>query len=582
MPYDGLCTYKITRELNELCGNKITRIYQPAPEELVIYFSDRDKTMVQLSAQSSFPRVLIGTHRYDNPVTAPPFCMLLRKYLLGAKLLSVKQEQFDRIINLCFENIDDTAVLRRYTLIAEIMGRHSNLILINDDTGKIVDAIKHITQAKSSVREVLPSRDYVLPPNEKLNPLDYHLSDAEALLSFASGKSAANALLAVFMGLSNQLSQSICRKFGISGTESLNELGGAKTEALVKFMGEYLGELCGTTSPQLYRDELGAAVDFTAAPYEIYSELASEAYGSVSACAEAFYAGRAVKNNIVNRYDDTIKKVSTLLAREQHKLEKRRRELDDAENAEHYNIAGTLLLGNLSRIKKGMKEIIVDNYYEEGMPKLAIALAPHLNPSQNAQWYFKKYTKAKSAVVHLASLIEESVNEVYFLSSKLYYLESAPNAREAEEVLTELADHGAIRLKKKPKPSAEHAQPLSYTSKAGFEILVGRNDRQNDRLTLRTAARDDIWLHTKDIAGSHVILRLNGAEPDDETLLAASSLCAYYSKAREAQKVAVDCTRAKYVKKPSGAAAGRVIYTNQKTLFVAPQSPKELGLKENN
>lgn len=580
MPYDGLSLYHITKELKELTGTKIHKIYQPVKDEVILFFSDKDKTMVQISADSSQARVCTTTNKYDNPATPGGFCMLLRKYLIGSRLMDVYQENFDRIIVFYLENLDDVGRLLKMKLICEVMGKYSNIILTDAETGKIIDAIKHVTSAVSSYREVLPKKDYIAPPGEKVNPFDYEEDNFLNLLSFNMDKNISAAYMNTFNGISKQLSRSILMDIGVEDI-TLREFGGP--DEIIALTKKYVASLKEKTladGAYLYYDKDGKIKEFSSAYYTIFEEFSPQKQERMNLATEKYYLSKAVKSHISERYESIIAKVSTLLSREEGKLNVRMKELDNALDSDKYNIAGTLLLSNLHKITKGDTSVTVDNYYEEGMPPITIELLPHLNPSQNANRYFKLYTKAKNAVTHLESLIEQSENEIYFLSSQLCYLKNARNASQAEEIISELVKHGTIRLKKNQSVKKDIPSVPLKLLYGENEILVGRNDRQNDRLTFKMANPDDIWIHTKGIAGSHVILRTDDGIYPDEALEAACRIAAYYSKGRESGKTEVDYTFAKYVKKPSGAPAGKVIYTNQHTAYVTPISPEDIGAVE--
>lgn len=383
-----------------------------------------------------------------------------------------------------------------------------------------------------------------------------------------------------FNGISKQLSRSILIDIAADDIP-LREYGGK--EKIISLTERYVASLKEKTlscNGYLYYDKDGKIKDFSAAYYSVYEDLSSEKTDSINAATEKYYLSKSVRSHISERYESIIQKLSLLLSREEGKLAVRKKELSDAMDSEKYNIAGTLLLSNLHKIKKGDTSVEVDNYYEDGMPKLTVALQPHLNPSQNANRYFKLYTKAKNAVIHLNDLIQQSENEIYFLSSQLCYLKNAQNASQADEIISELIKHGTIRAKKNQTVKKDIPSSPMKVLFGENEILIGRNDRQNDRLTFKMANPDDIWLHTKDIAGSHVILRTDGGIYPDEALDAAAKIAAYYSKGRESGKTEVDYTFAKYVKKPSGAPAGKVIYTNQHTAYVTPLSPEDAGAVE--
>lgn len=571
MPFDGLTAYAVTQELKtKIIGTKVHKIYQPVKDEIILFFSDREKNTLLLCANPSFPRLHLITNKIENPDYPPAFCMLLRKYLLGGIVTDVTQKDFDRILTIHFETLDETGSLLNLSLITEIMGRHSNIMLVNDKTGKILDSAKHITRLKSSVREVMPGKDYVFPPNEKINPLNFDKDDAAQRLSFFRDKSMSNALVSVFTGLSNQLSISLLQSFGYDFERPLNILDIQEMISLCEKVQYFFVRVKNIGESFIYIDNTGKYKDFSFGDYSIYDGYKKQRFETINKAAEEFYLTKSISNHIHEKYEAVIKNLSQLLAKEENKLIIREEELKQAEDCEQFNIAGNLLLSNMHLLKKGMKQITVENYYAVPYENKTIELRADRTPSANAQMYFKKYAKAKSAIVHLTKLIEESKEEIYYLSSQLYYLTNAQNAAEADEVITELIKRNIVKKKKSIQKPQGEPKPYHFITKDGYEIFVGKNDKQNDKLTLKTSSKDDIWLHTKDIPGSHVILKTNQGSYSEDALKDAAVLAAYYSKAGDSANVPVDYAFVKYVKKPTGAPLGRVIYTNQKTIFVTP------------
>ena len=570
MPFDGLCTYAITNELqHKLVGKKIYKVYQPVKDELVLYFSDREKHVLLLCANPSFPRVHLIEKKYDFPDHPPTFCMLLRKYLIGGIITDISQKDFDRILEIKIETLDRGGDLLNLTLIAEIMGKHSNIILINNESNEILDAIKHVSTLKSSVREVMPKKKYFYPPNNKINPFAFDTYEAAERLSFYREKSMKNALVNVFSGISNQLSASILINNQFDPSQPLDTATQEDMMCITEKVQDFFGSL-NTKESYIYTDPTGKYKDFSYGYYSLYNAYDNIIFQSINKTAEKFYLSKSISNHIHQKYESTIKLLASLLAKEENKLLIRKNELEKAEDHEKYNIQGNLLLSNMHLLKKGMDHITVDNFFDINSGAVTIPLRADYDPSKNAQMYFKKYTKAKNAIIHLTKLIKESEEQVYYLSSQLYYLSNALNQSEADEIIEELTQRNIIKRKKKKKQQTAESHPYHYKTNDGFDIFIGKNDKQNDRLTLRYAGKEDLWLHTKDIPGSHVILKTNHGTYSDESLMTAAKMAAYYSKARSSSNVPVDYTLVKYVKKPSGSPLGKVIYTDNSTIYVTP------------
>ncbi len=570
MPFDGLCTYAITKELQHtLVGKKISKIYQPVKDELVLYFSDREKSVLLLCANPSFPRVHLIDEKYDFPDHPPTFCMVLRKYLLGGIVTDISQKDFDRIIEIKIETLDQGGDLLNLTLIAEIMGKHSNIILISNTNSEIIDAIKHVSTLKSSVREVMPKKKYSYPPNQKINPFVFDIYETAERLSFYREKSMKNALVNVFSGISNQLSASILINNQFDPSETLDTATQEDMLCITEKVQDFFKTI-DTKESYIYTDPTGKYKDFSYGFYSLYNGYDSMIFQSINKTAEKFYLSKSVSNHIRQKYESTIKLLTLLLAKEENKLLIRKSELEKAEDYEQYNIKGNLLLSNMHLLKKGMDHITVNNFFDPNGIALKISLRTDYDPSMNAQMYFKKYTKAKNAIKYLTKLIKESEEQIYYLSSQLYYLSNAQNQSDADEIIEELTQRNIIKKKKKRSKQTVESHPYHYKTNDGFDIFIGKNDKQNDRLTLRYAGKEDIWFHTKDIPGSHVILKTNHGTYSDESLMTAAKLAAYYSKARSSSNVPVDYTSVKYVKKPSGSPLGKVIYTDNNTIYVTP------------
>ena len=570
MPFDGLALCGVINEIKKkLIGSRVQRVYQPSCDEAVLYFSDHNKSSLMLSAAAAGARVHFTQTRYDNPEYPPDFCMILRKYLLGGILKNIYQVSFDRIVIFEFEALDDAGNLKKTKLVAEFMGKHSNIILTDAQTGKILDSIKHISGLKSSIRKVMPNFDYTFPPNEKLNPLDFDMATALGLFSFLSGKEPQDVLTEIFCGVSKPLALSFVKDFGY---KSLHLMSADEAELFLTRFGKYIEEKASSSDAYMYFKSNGDYKDFSLSLYSALSEFKSERINSLSEAVDEFYRQRSLTDAVKHRYADVIKKLELLCERESKKLAVRKEELEKAQDHEIYNIYGNLLLSNLHTIKKGDASATLQNFYSETLEEVTVKLKREYTPSQNAQMYFKKYNKAKSAVEHLKQLIAENEEKASFLAEQLYFISEAENTEEAEHVITELAKTGYV--KKKHNKSAQKLQNsdfFRYVSEDGYEILVGKNSFQNNKLTFRIADKNDIWLHAKDIPASHVILRTNKGSFSETALDNAAQIAVYHSKLKNASKVPVDYTYVKNVKKISSSSYGNVTFTDNKTVYMTAE-----------
>ncbi len=584
MPYDGLTTIKIIQEMNHILrGSKAYKIYQPLKDEIIIYFSNKDKTAVRLSANASFARVNITGEKYSNSQYPPPFCMLLRKYLTGAVLKDIRQINNDRIIAFDFEGLTGAGILTKTTLIAEIMGKHSNIIL-TDASGVILDAIKHVSFLKSSVRQVLAQKPYQLPPNDKLSVTDFFIQEALEKFRILQNKSIKNALVSVFSGVSNQLAMSFIElKKYYNEYETVDKLSNDELINLIKDFKNYAENMLNEQSSFVYYNDDLSVKDFSSGYYFCYKNLPNKEFNSINEASDFYYSQRCRHAFISFNYEKIIKELERKLLREENKLKNRIQERSQAEEADIFNAYGNLILSNISNIKKGDRSASVVDYYNNNTVT-TIPLREDLSAAQNAQFYFKKYAKAKNALKLLDGLIEESKELIYYISSQLYYLTSASNASEAQEIINELKKKNIIadKQKKHATPAFEPLTPLKYTTKDGYIIYAGKNDKQNNNLTFKLAEKDDIWLHAKDVAGSHVILKTINGKYTDTALYSAALYAAYHSRSKDSEKVAVDYTYASNVKKIPKSAYGKVIYTDQKTLYVTPSAANLKNLTENN
>lgn len=566
MSFDGVFTHAMINELREtLLSGRISKIHQPYENEVVLVIRSRGKNQrLLLSAHPSYARIQITQIDYQNPDTPPNFVMMLRKHLDGAILESIEQIENDRVIHFHFTKRDELGDLQNIILIVELMGRHSTIILVNKESGKILDAIKHIGSSQNTYRSLLPGVDYIAPPEQnQLNP-------------FSQEKEK------VFHRLSQMdlTPKGIQQQFQGIGFDTAQELVARLTERPNEKMlvwQEFFTAIDTQLSPSLY--EVAEKEYFTPINYRFFDSNTQQKkmYPTLSALLDAFYQEKAEKDRAKQQGGELIRKIENELKRNRNKLKKREQTLKDSENAEDYRRDGELLTTFMAQVPRGANEVTLPNYYEEDRP-ITIKLDPALTPNQNAQKYFHRYQKLQNAVKLIGKQIEEAKNEIDYLESVLSQLEIA-GPMDIEVIKEELTAEGYLKKKsskkqKRKKPS----QPDQYLSTDGTLILVGKNNLQNDQLSLKTAKKTDYWLHAKNIPGSHVIIKSD--QPSDETITEAAELAAYFSKYRHSAQVPVDLVQVKHLRKPNGAKPGYVIYENQKTIIVTPEEEKINKMKQ--
>ena len=498
------------------------------------------------------------------------FCMLLRKHLGSGKIIAVEQIGFERILKISIESYDELGDLTVKHIIAEIMGRNSNIILVNDDM-RIIDSIKRVDFTVSTVRQILPGLEYVLPP--KAERIEFVSVSPDTELDFSVPQKADKLLMDTVSGISPLTAREIVyRAFGVTDITTpemnLNKQSALKAE-LVRMASEINNN---EFSPCFIKDKAsGKLLDFSAIEIKQYEGLAEVIPANeLSEALDEFYYLRDRNERMRQKGADLIKLLSNASERSSKKINILSRTLKDAENKEQYKVKGELITSNLYRIQDGATELIAENYYDD-MKEIKISLDPSLSPSQNAQKYFKKYNKAKTAEIEAAKQLQSAKESLEYIESTLAAVENAENETDLNEIRAELITEGYLKRKLIPKKKKESA-PRHFVSSDGFDIYVGKNNTQNDYVTTKLANSSDLWFHTKNIHGSHVIIKL-GLDKDvpRRTITEAAQLAAYYSKARESSQVPVDYTVIKNVKKPNGAKPGMVIYDGYNTMYVTPK-----------
>lgn len=573
MALDGTFLSLVKDELGVLIDGRVEKIHQPSKEEILMAIRTRNglfKVIFNVSAGTA--RVHITNADIENPKSPPMFCMLMRKHLSSAKLVGIRQDGCERILFFDFNATNEMGDPVKLTLAMEIMGRHSNLLLINGE-GRIVDAIKRVGQDVSSVRPILPNIQYALPPkDEKVSLFNLEKDDLRAKLSKIENQRLDKALMKIIEGISPVFARE-CEFFALKGDSlAVSQMTDDNFDRLWFFLNKTKNDLFQKQNKLVtLRTKEGDLKDFCFCDISQYGALmVKKEFDNACELLDYFYSSRDLASRMKQRASDLFKLIVTLSERISRRVANQKQELGECDGRETYKIYGDLIMSNLYRLEKGMAFAEVENFYDEGCPMVKIPLDKRYTPTQNAQKYYNEYRKLDTAKKHLTKLIEDGEEEILYIDSVFDLLSRATTESEIIDLRTELSEQGYVkapRFKGKPPKSAP---PISYKSPSGYEILVGRNNKQNDQLTLKTADKTDIWLHTKNIHGSHVIIRCGGTTPDDDTILFAARLAAYHSKGRNSSQVPVDYVQVKFVKKPSGAKPGMVIFTNNKTVYVDP------------
>ncbi|HEX2946538.1 MAG TPA: NFACT RNA binding domain-containing protein [Clostridia bacterium] len=575
MPFDGIVTKSIVEELTaKLVGGRIEKVFQPEADEIVLLVRAWNKNCrLVLSASPNYPRIHLTEAVKENPSAPPVFCMLLRKHLSGGKILSFEFNDYERIIGIVVESANELGDISQKCLIIEIMGRYSNIILVNSED-KIIDSIKHVDSDISSVREVMPARPYILPPaQDKLSPdtLDVGLL-SDGLHS--STQTVDKYLLDKVKGFSPLLCRETCFRAGIENRTAAASLAEDAVQSLKTALLSVLDEIRDSSYEPcvIFEDEARQKpLDFHCLGIRQYPFL--EKPGSISEVLDAFYSSKDNAERMRQKKSDLYKVLNNAIERCSKKLAIQEETLRDVADRDKLKLYGELITANIYRIQRNTKSVPLQNYYSEnGEEYVEVPLDPNLSPQENAQRYFKKYSKAKSTFTYTTRQLEDSRQELDYLESVLQLLDNCTVLKEMDEVRQELAEQGYMQLHRKLSSKKQQAlsEPLHFVSSDGFDIYVGKNNKQNDQLTLKLAQSNDVWLHTKNIPGSHVIIRKVGREIPDRTVEEAAALAAWHSKARMSANVQVDYTAVRNVSKPSGAKPGKVIYVNYVTAVVTP------------
>lgn len=573
MALDGVFLSLVKDELlNSLEDARVDRIHQPSKEEIIINFRTKQGPhKILFNVNASQARVHETYLSFENPKAPPMFCMFLRKHLSSGKLISIRQDGFERILYFDFDSSNEMGDIVRLTLIIEIMGRHSNLILVNSD-GKILDSIKRVSQDVSSVRPILPGMTYCPPPKEKrLNIFEFKNDELIYILEKNSKKDLSKVLLHAFEGISPVMAREAVFYASKSDTLSFENLTDGQKDKLCFFFTN-TADLVKSKKNKLVtlKTKENQLKDFCFTDILQYGTLmVRKVFSSPSELLDYFFAERDRLSRTKQRADDLFKLLISTSERINRRISNQLTELLECKNRDDYKKTGDLIISNIYKIKKGDGEVMLTDYTSEDMSEVKVCLDKRLTPQQNAQKYYNEYKKCDTAEKMLTRLTEEGKQELIYIDSVFDALTRAESESDILALREELDEQGYLRLPRKSKAKPQKMlAPLKFKTSGGFEVWVGRNNRQNDKLTLKDSEKTDIWLHTKDIPGSHVILKTNGATPSGTDITQAACIAAYHSKAKNSSSVAVDYTYVKNVKKPNGAKPGMVIFTDNKTLFV--------------
>ena len=573
MAFDGIYLYALARQISqEALNSRVEKIHQPSKEEIVIWLrSPAGRCRLLCCANPSAPRIQLTGLNPENPKIPPQFCTLLRKHLSTGKLAGVRQEGLDRVLHLDFEAINELGDVVTLTLTMEIMGRHSNLILVNQE-GKVLDAIRRVGEEQSSVRLLLPGVTYrPAPAQHKLNPFDATPEQAKAAFAALPDMAFAKAILQVYQGISPLLSRELA-EYACNGAElTKNQVSDYRYQRLFDRLAELKQQIDSNCAAYTMVLENGRPREFSVCPLEQYrGALESREFADPSSLLDGFYSQRDLQLRMAQKGQDLLRVLTSASQRAQRKLDHRQQELQRSLDRQRYQQLGDLIQANLYQIQKGDIQATVTDYFDPEQKPVTISLNPALSPAQNAQKYYKEYRKAKTARELLGDLIQQNQEEIVYLDSIFDELARATRESDLNAIREELEQQGYLRKTRRKLKPDKPLPPMEFVTEDGFTVFCGRNNRQNDQLTLKAAEKQDLWFHTQKIHGSHVIVACAGQTPGDATITEAAMLAAYYSQAREGQNVPVDCTAVRNVKKPAGAKPGMVIYDHYRTVYVTP------------
>ena len=571
MAFDGIVISSLVHELNEtILGLKISKIAQPENDELLLTMKgNHGQYRLLLSASASLPFAYLTDENKTAPLTAPTFCMVLRKHIANGKITRIYQPGLERIIHFEIEHLNELGDFCRKELIIELMGKHSNIIFCNED-GMIIDSIKHVSSAMSSVREVLPGRQYFIAATqeEKQNPLD---AVPQTVINTLKDKptNVTKAIYTSYTGISPLIANEIAYRANIDGDAPIASLSENELLHLANYFCWFMEDVKQYHfSPVIIRKKR-EPIEFSCMELKEYADYDTESYDSISKVLEVFYAEKNTYTRIRQKSVDLRKIVSTALERNIKKYDLQQKQLKDAEKKEKYKLYGEMIQAYGYGLPEGTKELKAQNYYDNNNI-IKVPLDPTLSPIENAKKYFDRYGKLKRTSEALSELIQETKAEIEHLESIQNSLDIALSADDLVQIKQELQEYGFIKKNRSAKKEKIKSKPFHYRSSDGYDIYVGKNNYQNDELTFKVATGNDWWFHAKGMPGSHVIVKSNNEELPDRVFEEAGRLAGYYSKGRDNDKIEIDYLQKKNVKKPNGSAPGFVVYYTNFSLTIHP------------
>ncbi|MDO5708226.1 MAG: NFACT RNA binding domain-containing protein [Andreesenia angusta] len=577
MALDGIVLRAIETEFqNRLIGMKIDKIHQPERDELIMSLRGKGQSLkLLLSASSNNPRAYITNVNKSNPLSPPMFCMLLRKHIQGGIIKSIKQIDLERILIFEIESMDELGIMSIKQIIIEIMNKHSNIILVRKEDNKIIDSIKRVSIETSSLRQVLPNLDYKLPPSQnKENPIDIDINKFINLLKENSkAEQSFKFLYKTFLGMSPLVAREIVYESKIDSDKLTKDL----IEDEIIALWNAFNRIYRKIEDRRFINNIVKTKDeekllaFSSIKLNQFGDSDREYYDSISEMLDYYFRKRDNQDRIKQKSNDLRKNIITKIDRLKNKVSKQELELRESKNRDIFKIKADLLMANLYKINRGDTSVEVENFYDPEMKKMKINLNPKFSASDNAQKYYKKYNKLKHAGRLLQKQIDKSNMEIEYLQNIVYSIDSSNSIEDIEEIRDELIGEKYLKSYNKSKSKMKKiSKPHHFISSDGLDIFVGKNNKQNDKLTMKTAYKTDLWFHTKDIPGSHVILKSDGGVFPENSIREAALLAAHFSKGNMSENVAVDYTERRNVRKPNGAKPGMVIYENNNTIYITP------------
>ena len=572
MPLDGIVVSNIKHELNKtILGGRIDKIHQPEQDELLFNIRNNSKThKLMICANSSNPRIHLVNNTKENPLTAPLFCMVLRKHLQNGKIVSIKQPDFERVLEIYVESLNEMGDLSLKRLIIEIMGKHSNIILVSNE-GVVLDSIKHVSYDKSSLRQVLPGKDYsVAPSQNKINPLKITKENFDLSIA-AKEQKVSEMIYKSYTGISPVMASEICVRAGINPSSYTSELLDDDIKNLYSIFWEIIGFIeTEKYSPEIIYDKANKPVEFYAFSLSMYNGYEKKLNDSISDVLEHYYKEKDLIYRTSQKTQDLRKLIQNQIERLVKKKAIQEKTLKDVLSRDFYKTCGEIITANIYAIKKGMTTFKTINFYDDNK-EIEIELDSTLTAAENAQKYFKRYNKEKRAYTATIEQLKQTEEDFLYLDSVLNTLSLPLLESDIREIREELFEAGFIKkISKKKNEKPKKSKLLTFTSNDGFLIYVGKNNKQNDEITFKIAEPNDIWFHVKNIPGSHCLIKTEGKKVSDSTIEFAAQIAAAYSKAKNETLVSVDYTNKKNVKKHPSKKLGMVVYENYKTANVEP------------